>query len=284
MTGQKNSFKITWRAPDVSEQAHRRSKNLWLVFVRTDRQTTDRLFYENLDGIRSSKRMEIEKPDKIRAGFCGDPNKNETRTGLLSADVCKALYDSFERFDFKFRIQNFEWNFIILNFTIHHGNPNYTIFCLISVQSYVYTRFFNGWTWCNLSCPWFEWIFEMSMNKTQLPINGIIKFRKIFAKILKDSENFWKLGKLNFSFFRIWKMRLSLARMMSVWNISIKRTSGILLTYGHFRIRTFFISKSKFRNVFFCNKWPTWIYTSVRYKLFAQKFFFLVFEHFERES
>ena len=139
----------------------------------------------------------------------------------------------------KFRIQNFEWNFIILNFTIHQGNPNYTIFCLISVQSYVYTRFFNGWTWCNLSCPWFEWIFEMSMNKTQLPINGIIKFRKIFAKILKDSEKFWKLGKLNFSFFRIWKMRLSLARMMSVWNISIKRTSGILLTYGHFRIRTF---------------------------------------------
>ena len=177
----------------------------------------------------------------------------------------------------KFRIQNFEWNFIILNFTIHQGNPNYTIFCLISVQSYVYTRFFNGWTWCNLSCPWFEWIFEMSMNKTQLPINGIIKFRKIFAKILKDSEKFWKLGKLNFSFFRIWKMRLSLARMMSVWNISIKRTSGILLTYGHFRIRTFFISKSKFRNVFFCNKWPTWIYTSVRYKLFAQKFFFFCF-------
>ena len=177
----------------------------------------------------------------------------------------------------KFCIQNFEWNFIILNFTIHHGNPNYTIFCLISVQSYVYTRFFNGWTWCNLSCPWFEWIFEMSMNKTQLPINGIIKFRKIFAKILKDSEKFWKLGKLNFSFFRIWKMRLSLARMMSVWNISIKRTSGILLTYGHFRIRTFFISKSKFRNVFFCNKWPTWIYTSVRYKLFAQKFIFFCF-------
>ena len=139
----------------------------------------------------------------------------------------------------KFCVQNFEWNFVILNFTIHHGNPNYTIFCLISVQSYVYTRFFNGWTWCNLSCPWFEWIFEMSMNKTQLPINGIIKFRKIFAKILKDSEKFWKLGKLNFSFFRIWKMRLSLARMMSVWNISIKRTSGILLTYGHFRIRTF---------------------------------------------
>ena len=207
MTGQKNSFKITWRAPDVSEKGHRRSRNLWLVLVRV--------------------------------GFSGNSNKNETRTGLLSAVVCKALCDSFERFDLKISHTKFEWNFIILNFTIHHGNPNYTIFCLISVQSYVYTRFFNGWTWCNLSCPWFEWIFEMSMNKTQLPINGIIKFRKIFAKILKDSEKFWKLGKLNFSFFRIWKMRLSLARMMSVWNISIKRTSGILLTYGHFRIRTF---------------------------------------------
>ena len=33
-----------------------------------------------------------------------------------------------------------------------------------------------------------------------------------------------------------------------------------------------FISKSKFRNVFFCNKWPTWIYTLVRCKLNAQKF------------
>ena len=59
------------------------------------------------------------------------------------------------------------------------------------MQSYVSARFLHGWTWCNLSCPWFEWIFKMSMNITQLPINGIIKFRKIlqkFWKILKNSE------------------------------------------------------------------------------------------------
>ena len=171
----------------------------------------------------------------------------------------------------KFRIQNFKWNFIILNFTIHHGNPNYTIFCLISVQSYVYTRFFNGWTWCNLSCPWFEWIFEMSMNKTQLPINGIIKFRKIFAKILKDSEKFWKLRKLNFSFFRIRKMRLSLARMMSVLKHFHQANIRDPLDIRTLSDSNIFISKSKFRNVFFCNKWPTWIYWLVQFKVFCPK-------------
>ena len=76
-----------------------------------------------------------------------------------------------------------------LNFTILHGIPKYTICSHISVQPYVVTRFLNGGTWCNLSCPWFEWIFKMSMNKSQLPINGIIKFRKILQK-------FWKILKI----------------------------------------------------------------------------------------
>ena len=106
------------------------------------------------------------------------------------------------------------------------------------MHSYVSARFLHGWTWCNLSCPWFEWIFKMSMNITQLPINGIIKFRKIlqkFWKILKNSE---KSENLIFHFSEIAKWDYLLPGWCQYWNISIKRTSGILLTYGHFRIRT----------------------------------------------
>ena len=62
---------FSMNSPDVGGQGQRKSGQLCLVLVRPDRQTTDRVFFENPDKIRTPDRIETDRirTDRHRTGF-----------------------------------------------------------------------------------------------------------------------------------------------------------------------------------------------------------------------